>query len=140
MNPPPASSKDRTLVIEWQRLVENDSTCRRCGDTGAELDKAVGLLHQIFAPLDVQIELHAKKLSREEFEKDPTSSNQIMIYGKSLESWIGATSGQSVCCDVCGDAQCRTVELDETTYEAVPARLIVLAALKAYVETELHVS
>jgi hypothetical protein len=32
---------------------------------------------------------------------------------------------------VCGDAPCRTVEVDGTTYEAIPERLLVKAAMVA---------
>jgi len=58
-------------------------------------------------------------------------SNKILIAGKTLEEWVGAKTGQSKCCETCGDAECRTVEYADETHEAIPADLIVRAGLVA---------
>lgn len=47
---------------------------------------------------------------------------------------MNARTGQSQCCDVCGDEECRTVEIDGETLEAIPAELIVKAGLIAAAE------
>jgi hypothetical protein len=48
-----------------------------------------------------------------------------------LEHWLGATTGASRCCSVCGETECRTLEVDGASFEAVPERLIVKAGLAA---------
>lgn len=65
------------------------------------------------------------------FRSDPSRSNLILIGGKRLEESLNADVGSSQCCSVCGDAECRTVELGNTTFEAIPERLIVRAGLIA---------
>lgn len=68
-----------------------------------------------------------KAIRPEDFKKDVLQSNKIMIAGKTMEEWLGAETGQSPCCEVCGDAECRTIEYGDQTDEAVPADLIVRA-------------
>ena len=48
-----------------------------------------------------------------------------------MEEWLDATVGSSPCCSVCGESECRTVEVRGTTFEAIPERLILKAALIA---------
>jgi hypothetical protein len=69
------------------------------------------------------------ELSVAEFKKDPLQSNQIWINNRSLEDLIGGKVGQSLCCDVCGSSECRTVGVGEKVYEAIPANLIIKAGL-----------
>ena len=133
---PPESLPDNTILIEWQRLVEDNKTCPRCGDTGSEIDKAEALLNRVFEPLDCLVKVRKKELSMETFQKNPASSNHILIDGKLLELWLGADTGMSPCCDVCGDAECRTIDLNGTEFETIPARLIILACLEAYIQKE----
>jgi len=48
-----------------------------------------------------------------------------------MEEWLGARVGSSRCCSVCGDSECRTVEVAGTTFEAIPEKLFLKAALIA---------
>jgi hypothetical protein len=48
-----------------------------------------------------------------------------------LEEWLDGRVGRSPCCDVCGDEECRTLELDGLIFEAIPAGLIVQAGIMA---------
>ncbi len=122
----------KTLVIEWQRLVdERKETCPRCGSTEQEVEKAVKELNQMLAPSDIAVSLIKKSIDPETFRKDALQSNKILIAGKILEEWLRATTGQSKCCETCGDAECRTVEYAGDTHEAIPAELIVRAGLTA---------
>ncbi len=59
---------------------------------------------------------------------------------RSIEEWLGGTTGQSPCCDVCGPNDCRTVTVDGQTYEAIPADLIVRAGLLAAASSSPSVS
>ncbi|WP_017873181.1 DUF2703 domain-containing protein [Candidatus Caldatribacterium saccharofermentans] len=120
-----------TLHIRWQRLLVDGATCPRCASTEEELERACALLEQILAPLGIGIVLEKAILSREDFQKDPLQSNAIVLNGRPLEEWLGASQGASPCCDVCGPVGCRTVETDGQVHEAIPAELIVRAALLA---------
>lgn len=121
-----------TLVIEWHRLLdEQKKTCPRCSSTEQEVEKAIKELNQRLAPSDVAVNLVKKAIDPETFKKDALQSNKILIAGKTLEEWLGATTGQSKCCETCGDAECRTVEYGGDTHEAIPAGLIVRAGITA---------
>jgi len=122
----------KTIVVEWQRLLdEQKQTCPRCGTTEQEVEKAVGELNQILDRSGVVVILIKKAIDPECFKKDVLQSNRILIAGKTLEEWLGAKTGQSKCCETCGDAECRTVEYAGETHEAIPADLIVRAGLIA---------
>lgn len=121
----------KTLTIRWQRLVEGGETCPRCGDTGAEVRKAAGTLGRALEPLGIEVVLEEAEIGLHEFERQPLESNRIVIGGRSIEEWLGGTSGQSPCCDVCGPSECRTVTVCGSTFEAIPADLVVRAGLLA---------
>lgn len=72
-----------------------------------------------------------ESISKEKFGEEPTISNMIYINGRPLEKWIDADTGQSKCCDVCGDEECRTVIVGGKEREVVPSELIVSAGLEA---------
>ncbi len=122
----------KTLVIEWQRLLDQQKeTCPRCGTTEQEVEKAVKELSQLLASSDIAVNLGKKSIDPETFKKDALQSNKILIAGRTLEEWLGATTGQSKCCETCGDADCRTVEYAGDTHEAIPADMIVRAGITA---------
>ena len=125
----------KTLTISWQRLVnESGQTCARCTDTGSTVENACNKLKKSFVELDIKVELKKKMLDFSIFAKDPLQSNRIWIEGKPLEEWIGATVGQSQCCEVCGDSECRTISIDQNTFEIIPEELIIRAGLLAAAE------
>lgn len=122
----------KTLVIEWQRLLdENKRTCPRCGSTEQEVEKAATTLNRELKPFEIRVILTKKAIKPETFMTDVLQSNKIVIAGRTLEEWLGAETGQSRCCEVCGDAECRTVEYADQSHEMVPADLIVKAGLIA---------
>lgn len=124
----------KTLAIEWQRLLdERLQTCPRCGTTEREVEKAVRELNRELAPVDITVTLVKKSIDAEAFKKDALQSNRILIAGKTLEEWLGAATGQSKCCDVCGDSDCRTIEYDGEAHEAIPSDMIVIAGITAAV-------
>jgi len=120
-----------TLTITWQRLVEGGETCPRCSATEEELDKAVGQLAAALEPLGIAVVFKKEELTAAAFKAAPAASNRIWLNGRLLEDWLGGGSGTSVCCDVCGDEECRTVVVDGEEYESVPAALVVRAGLAA---------
>jgi len=122
----------KTLVIEWQRLLdEQQKTCPRCGSTEREVEKAVNSLRKELTTYGIDVVLRKRAIDPESFKKDVLQSNKIMIEGKTLEEWLGAKTGQSKCCEACGDAECRTVEFDGKSHEAIPADMIVKAGCVA---------
>ena len=121
----------KTLTIKWQRLLTDGKTCPRCQSTGDEVETAVKMLRQCLAPLGMVVVLEKGELSMEEFKHDALKSNEIWIDGLLLEDWLGATTGQSECCDVCGPSDCRTLDVPGKSHEIVPAELIVKAGLLA---------
>lgn len=120
----------KVLTISWQRLVERGNTCPRCGSTEEELGKAVRQLKEKLNSLKIDVILEKTELSLDEFKKDPIESNRILFNGRPLEDVIDAETGQSQCCDICGDEECRTVEVKGGKYETIPAELIVKAGLR----------
>ena len=122
----------KIIIISWQRLISDGSTCPRCGSTEEELDKAVIELRNSLNPLGIEIILNKSELTLAEFKKDSVKSNRIMFNDCPLEDLINAKTGQSQCCDVCGDNKCRTVDIEGESFETIPASLIVKAGLLAF--------
>lgn len=121
----------KTLEIIWQRLIHEEKTCPRCGSTGDEVENAVVSLRQSLGPLGIDVVLKKREISIDEFKKDPLQSNMIWINDRILEDYLGGTTGQSRCCDVCGPNDCRTVEVDGNEYEVIPSELMIKAGLLA---------
>jgi hypothetical protein len=123
------------LVLRWRRLLdEKGLTCPRCGTTEAELEKAYKVLEDVCRALGLEVELIKEAIKPEDFKKDPLRSNEIWINERPLEEWLGAKTESSLCCDVCGDNECRTVVIGSETYESIPSGLILKAALMALAE------
>lgn len=117
----------KTISIEWQRLIIDKETCPRCGATEEELNSAIKELERS----GIKVRLTKKEIKMPEFSKSPQESNKILINGQPLEYWLNASTGKSQCCSVCGDNECRTVEVNDKIYETIPAELIVQAGKNA---------
>ena len=125
----------KQLIIRWQRLVnESGQTCERCTDTGSTVENAYKKLKKSLVELGIEVELKKEILDFSIFIKDPLQSNRIWIADKPLEEWLEATVGKSKCCDVCGDSECRTISIDQDTFENIPEDLIIKAGLLAAAE------
>lgn len=121
----------KVMPIVWKRLVKNGETCTRCGNTGRELEAAVARLAAALQPLGIEPVLEIRAIDEDEFKASPSESNRVWIAGKSVEDWLGAGVGMSRCCSVCGDSDCRTLEVGGRTYETVPEELFIRAGLMA---------
>lgn len=88
-------------------------------------------LSEVLRPLGIRPTLEERTLDNVAFEATPRESNRIWIADRPLEDWIGGNVGESRCCTVCGEHDCRTLELDGSTFEAIPEQLIVKAGLAA---------
>jgi len=125
----------KTITIRWKRLVDReDRTCPRCGITGETVQSAVGKLKKSLAELGIEVILKTEALNFPMFSHDPLQSNRIWVGEKPLEDWIGADVGQSPCCGVCADSECRTLIIGGNTFEEIPERLIIQAGLLAAAE------
>ena len=122
----------RTLSIHWQRLVSPEGqTCPRCAATGDEVQRAVEILAQALPPLGIEPELQIAEIDTSSFRANPAESNRITMADRTIEEWLGGRAGGSRCCSVCGDSDCRTVEVGGVSFETIPERLILKAALLA---------
>ena len=122
----------KELTITWQRLIDSTgSTCPRCAGTHQQVQQAVDRLRAALEPLGVRPVLETREIDPATFLQQPDQSNRIWVGGRPLEDWLGARSGSSQCCDVCGDAECRTLEIDGTSHEVVPEALLARAGLIA---------
>lgn len=122
----------KALPITWQRLVSSDGkTCDRCNATHEEMQRAVTKLKDVLRPLGIQPILEIREIDEKSFRADPSESNRIWLAGRPMEEWLGARVGSSRCCSVCGESECRTVEVEATTFEVIPERLFLKAALIA---------
>lgn len=126
----------KPLKIVWQRLVDGTGrTCTRCGTTQEALERAVAKLKPVLAPLGLEPQLETREIGESAFKRDTSASNRIWIADRPLEDWLGARTGSSRCCSVCGDSECRTVEIGGDVFEAIPEAMIVRAALVAAAQT-----
>lgn len=121
----------KPLPIVWQRLVRQGATCERCASTQHQVLDALAQLTPLLRPLGCEPVLEVRALEPMAFEADPSASNRIWIAGRPMEFWLGARSGSSPCCSVCGDLPCRTLEFEGRSFETVPRDLVVKAALAA---------
>ncbi|MCH8179713.1 MAG: DUF2703 domain-containing protein [Proteobacteria bacterium] len=122
----------KPLPIIWQRLVSPEGrTCERCGATQQEMARAIARLTKVLLPLGMEPTLDIKEMDERSFKANPSESNRIWIAGKPMEQWLSASVGSSPCCSVCGTSECRTVEVEGTTFEAIPEKLLLRAALVA---------
>lgn len=125
-------NSDRTLVIRWQRLVDNaGDTCDRCGGTESSIEQARRTLAASLRPLGLRVRVIKTQLTAEQFKLDPGESNRIWIGDETLETILGAKVGTSTCTGCCGDSPCRTMVVDGQSYETIPAELVVRAGLRA---------
>ena len=95
------------------------------------MQRSVSKLKEALRPLGIEPTLETRELDEESFKARPSESNRIWIAGKPIEEWLGATTGSSRCCSVCGESDCRTVEADGASFEVIPESLIIRAALLA---------
>lgn len=122
----------KSLPIIWQRLVSSEGkTCDRCDATYQEMLRALGKLKETLHPLGIEPTLDVKAIDEEAFKANPSESNRVWIAGRPMEEWLGARVGSSRCCSVCGESECRTVKVGDITFEAVPEKLLLKAALLA---------
>lgn len=128
---PGGAAQDKTLIIRWQRLVDDaGDTCGRCGGTERSIADAQRILTAALKPVGVGVRVIKTQLTAEQFDLDPSESNRIWVGDDPLETVLGASTGASACAGCCGDRPCRTTVVDGRSYDAIPVELIVRAGLR----------
>jgi len=122
----------KTLHIEWKNVNLQGQTCERCGDTGATLRDVVAGMNRSCCGERTRFELTETKLGK----AGVPESNMILIEGRPLESFLSAAQATTTPCASCGDllgepTDCRAIEADGTTHDAIPAELIRAALCEA---------
>lgn len=124
-------NSDRTLVIRWQRLVDDvGDTCTRCSGTELSIEQARRTLAASLKPLGLHVRVIKAQLTTEQFALAPSESNRIWIGEETLEAVLGAGTSVSICSGCCGDSPCRTTVVDGRSYETIPPELIIRAGLR----------
>ena len=122
----------KSLPIILQRFVNPEGkTCDRCNATHQEMQQAISKLKEALRPLGIEPALEIRDINEASFKANPSESNRIWIGGRPMEQWLGARVGSTRCCSVCGESECRTVEIGDVTFEAIPQELFLKAALIA---------
>jgi anti-sigma factor RsiW len=125
-------SSDEGAADNLERLVSPEGkTCDRCNTTHQEMQRAVIKLRKALRPLGIEPTLETRVRDAGSFKANPSESNRVWIAGKPMEEWLGANVGSSRCCSICGESECRTVEVGGTVFVAIPEKLFIKAALAA---------
>jgi len=128
-NPAKKQRKETEIHIEWFRLTVGGKTCPRCTETENEIEQSFLPLKNLAEMLEMKITLEKHELSEDAFFKNPRNSNMILINKKPIEKILGGEVGASKCCDVCGDRDCRTLVLDNSTFEVVTKEIFIKAVM-----------
>lgn len=117
----------KKLSIEWKHFDKDGATCKRCSQTGDNLNAVIKKLKNECASKNVEIEFQETKLP----DSRMAESNQILIDGILLENLIPNTTTGVNYCDSCSDliddpegCNCRTVNQGENVYEEIPPNLV----------------
>ncbi|HAT4454851.1 TPA: DUF2703 domain-containing protein [Legionella pneumophila] len=121
----------KPMQILWKRLVKGGETCTRCEATGRELKAAVTKLEAVLRPLGIEPVLETHEINEVAFKSNTSESNRVWITGKPIEEWLGANVGMNRCCSVCGESDCRTLEVGGCSYETIPEEQFIKAGLMA---------
>jgi len=119
----------KELNIEWMHYDKEGETCTRCNNTGDNVKATLEAISKDKTFKDAKINYKETKL---EADKMP-ESNTVLINGQKLEDILKATASENFChscsCLAGEGTNCRTIELNNKSYEAIPEELI-LEAIK----------
>lgn len=117
----------KKILIEWKHFEKDGRTCKRCSNTGDNLNQVFNQLKKEYLALGIKVQYKETKLP----ESRMSESNQILLDGELIENVIpNAKLGENHC-DSCSDliddsqeCNCRTITYKDKTYEAIPIDLI----------------
>ncbi|MGO4303596.1 DUF2703 domain-containing protein [Cupriavidus sp. RAF12] len=102
------------------------SACRPCeGRRGVT---------EALRPLGIEPTLEVNEIDEKTFQANPSESNRIWIAGKSMDDWLETKVGSSRCCSVCGESECRTVQIGANSFDTLNR----FASLASHSQANLH--
>lgn len=122
----------KTLHIEWRHYETEGKTCERCATTGETLAQVLDGLAGTLRARGVEVAVTEVPVP----ESGMSQSNMILFNGIPLEEVLTGAAVTETPCPSCSclagrETECRAVEFQGTTYEAIPPELIREALLKA---------
>jgi len=122
-----------TLLVEWRHIGGNvDATCERCAATGRTLAEVVDAIRPALSARRIRVRVTETVLPPERI----AGSNTILFNGIPIEDLLDEVRVEMTPCASCScitgtDASCRAIVCGDETHEAIPADLILNAALRA---------
>jgi len=121
----------KELKIEWKHYGKEGETCARCNRTGDNIKTALSVISKDDSYKNIKIDYKETIL---EANKMP-DSNTILINGQKLEDILNARASENYChscsCLAGSGTNCRTIELNDKSYEDIPKELILEAINKS---------
>ena len=120
----------KEITIEWKHYDKAGETCKRCNDTGSNIQKAIEEISKNPLYKNVKIAYKETKLKADKMPE----SNSVLVNEQPIENILNAKTSQNHChsCScLSGKAtDCRTIEIDDKTLEVIPVELIKEATIK----------
>jgi hypothetical protein len=122
-----------TLLVEWRHIGESvDATCERCAATGRTLAEVVAAIRPALSARRIRVRVTETVLPPERIGE----SNTILFNGIPIEDLLDEVRVEMTPCTSCScitgtEASCRAIVCGDETHEALPADLILKAALRA---------
>ncbi|AKM82614.1 TPA: molybdenum cofactor biosysynthesis protein [Candidatus Berkelbacteria bacterium] len=120
----------KKITIEWLHYDKEGETCTRCNNTGDNIKSAIKTISNSPELKDLQIDYFETKLEADRMPE----SNTVLINNLSLEEILNATTSENHChscsCLAGKSTNCRTIELNDRSYEVIPEELIIEAIKK----------
>lgn len=119
------------MTIEWKHYDKEGETCTRCNSTGNNIKAVLGIVSTDNAYKNIQIKYKETILEASEMP----DSNTVLINGQKIEDVLNAKTSENYChscsCLAGSDTNCRTIELNNKSYESIPKDMILEAINKS---------
>lgn len=120
----------KELKIEWRHYDEEGETCTRCNSTGDNIQKVIRAISASSDFDNAKITFEETKLKADKMSK----SNTILINGATIENILDGSASENYChscsCLAGKGSNCRTIEINDISYEAIPEEIIMRAIVK----------
>lgn len=120
----------KEICIEWKHYDKEGETCTRCNSTGDNVKAAIEAVSGDSSFTDVKISYTETKLTADKMPE----SNTVLFNGRAIEDILNGSASENYChscsCLAGKGSNCRTIELDDISYEVIPKELILKAIKK----------
>lgn len=117
----------KKITIEWKHYDKEGETCTRCNNTGDNIKQVLKNIKEDEHFQDIEVNFVETKLAAERM----TESNSVFINGIAIEVVLNGSTSENYChscsCLAGKGSNCRTVEVEGKSYEAIPEKLILQA-------------